>query len=109
MAKKVLTDAFGTGATQTASTISISKDPLIAQGLTAVASNAPQGIIAALVKLWNLTFTSANRTSNPDETITVTYDGQSSRTENGNVYRVDTYRIQLYKLTPPTDADPDDY
>lgn len=109
MTKKTLVESFGTGAAQTATDLTISKTPLNTQGLTALATNTAQGLIAALVKLWASVFTASNRTANLDETITVTYDGQTSRTEGGNVYRVDTYRVQLFKLTPPIDADPDDY
>lgn len=109
MAKKNLIDGFGTAATQTETYVTLDKSALSSQGLTNTASNTVQSIIAALVKFWALNFNAPNRTANPDETVVVTYDGQTSRTEGGNVYRVDTYRIQLYKLTPPIEADPDDY
>lgn len=109
MAKKTLGDTFGSNSYQDANMVFIAKSGLVSQGLTATANNTGQSIIAALLKLWVTVFTTGNRTTNVDETVTVTYDGQTGRNEGNNLYRVDTYRIQLFKLTPPQDADPDDY
>lgn len=109
MAKKSLVDAFGVGATQTETYITVDKSALITQGLTATNINSVQSLIVAIIKGLAVVFNAANRTTNPDETLVVIYDGQTSRTESGNVYRVDTYRVQMFKLTPPLEADPDDY
>lgn len=109
MAKKSLTDLFGASVTQDATHIHIAKADLVALGLTVQTTNTAQQILVSLIKLWNAVLTASNRTANPDETVTSSYDGQSSRTEGTNVYRVDTYRIQTFLLTPPSDPDPDNY
>lgn len=109
MAKKSLIQLFGANTTQDATHIHIAKADLAAMGITVAIENTPQQIIVALIKMWNSILTTNNRTTNPDETITLSYDGQSSRTEGSNIYRVDTYRVQTFLLTPPSDPDPDNY
>jgi len=109
MTKKTYTDVFPSPGTQSTTLWDIPKNIFTAQGLTVLASNTPQQLLNALCKYLVNIFTLANRTTNSDETVTVSYDCQTTRTEVSNVYRVDTYRIQFYKLTPVTDPDPDDY
>lgn len=109
MTKKTFTDAFGVDSLQDFSNVTASKNPMVAQGLIADVANTPQSLINAFCKFWSTVFTNNNRVTNPDETVIVTYDGQTTRTEGANVYRVDTYRIQFYKLTPQQPPNPNDY
>ena len=109
MTKKAFTDVFPSPATQSATVWDIQKSVLTTQGLTATTTNTPQSLINSLCKYLVTLFSLANRTTNPDETLTVVYDGQTTQTTNGAIYRVDTYRLQFYKSTPLVDPDPDDY
>ena len=104
-----LTDIFGAGATQTATTVTIAKADL--PGLTATATNNGQQIFTALLLKAAAKLTTANRTSDPDIKITIDYGGQTifPIANSQNLDRQDSYSVLLYKQVPRADVDPDDY
>lgn len=104
-----LTDVFGAGATQTATTITIAKADL--PGLTASATNNGQQLLAGILLKAAAKLTAANRTSDPDVKITIDYGGQTIFPIAGttNLDRQDSYSVLLYKQVPRADVDPDDY
>lgn len=104
-----LTDVFGAGATQTATTITISKADL--PGLTALATNNGQQIFSGILLRAGVKLTAANRTADPDVKITIDYGGQTIFPIAGsaNLDRQDSYSVLLYKQVPRADVDPDDY
>lgn len=104
-----LTDVFGAGATQTATTVTIAKADL--PGLTAAATNNGQQILAGILLRAGIKLTPTNRTSDPDIKITIDYGGQTIFPIAGstNLDRQDSYSVLLYKQVPRADVDPDDY
>jgi hypothetical protein len=68
MAEPTLQDIFGAGATQTATTITISKSDL---PMTALAVNTGERVFAAMVKKAAGTLTTTNFGTNPDQSINI--------------------------------------
>jgi hypothetical protein len=71
MAEPTLSQVFGAGATQTASSISISKADLATVGLTASATNTAESLLAAIVLLAKNALTDTNFEANLDQSITI--------------------------------------
>lgn len=104
-----LTDVFGPGATQTATTITIAKADLT--GLTALATNNGQQLFAALLLKAAAKLSSTNRTNDADVKITIDYTGQTIFPITGSeaLDRQDSYTVVLHKQVAKADVDPDDY
>lgn len=64
MAEPTLENIFGAGATQDASTLTISKTALASVGLTPQAANTGESLLAAILKLAANTLTATNQTLN---------------------------------------------
>lgn len=114
MAEPSLTDIFGNGATQDATTFTILKGDLVAVGLTVSANNKGESILAAILKKASQTLTSDNRDVNIDQSVLVYLSNTPSFTTrtSGNTtatYIRDTITIELDKLYSSTEIDPDDY
>lgn len=104
-----LTDVFGSGATQTATTVTIAKADF--PTLTASATNNGQQLFTAMLLKAAAKLSSANRTADADIKITIEYGGQTIFPLAGseNLDRQDSYSIVLHKQVPKADVDPDDY
>ncbi|QLE55660.1 hypothetical protein [Nostoc sp. TCL26-01] len=114
MAEPTLIEVFGTGATQDATTLTIQKSALATVGLTVAATNKPEALLTAIVKLGAVSLTSTNRDSNIDQSITIDADNTPSFTTRINgtttaTYIRDTISIELDKPYSSTGIDPDDY
>jgi hypothetical protein len=67
MAEPALTSVFGAGATQDATTLTISKSDLATVGLTAASINTAESLLAAIITLAANTLTATNQTLNADQ------------------------------------------
>ncbi|MBH8561649.1 hypothetical protein I8748_05555 [Nostoc sp. CENA67] len=112
MAEPTLTDVFGAGATQTATTLTIVKADL--PGLTASANNTAESLLAGIAKKAAVTLTEDNRDNNADQSIAINLEEGltvTNRTINGVSTRYErrTIAIELDKVYGSTGIDPDDY
>jgi hypothetical protein len=89
MAEPLLTEVFGTGATQTATTITILKADL---DLTATATNRAEQLLAGIIKKAAATLTPANYGTNPDQSVNMAPGFDSL------VYRTDTVGVTTTHL-----------
>ncbi|MDS3861025.1 hypothetical protein RIF25_09410 [Thermosynechococcaceae cyanobacterium BACA0444] len=98
-----LTQLFGTGATQTETSITIQKDQL--PGLTATANNSAEGIAVAILKRWSL-----GQDNSADSELAVRIQPPSVAQRGGVTKTLYRYLIDLYApYTGPTEPDPDDF
>ncbi len=110
MPEPTLVQVFGVNATQTSTTLTISKSDLATVGLTASANNTAESLLVALVKLWNGYLTEANQETNVDIQVTVEPSQFPSIVfRNEQNYRQNTYNINIQKIDSGTTIDPDDY
>lgn len=112
MAEPTLTEIFGAGATQTASSITIQKADLSTIGLTASPSNTAESLLAAIVLKAKVFLTDETFAANPDQSITVVtgFNSIIQRTDAAGVtseYRQFQYNLNAHKLDN-TALDPDD-
>lgn len=110
MAEPTLTQVFGAGATQTATTLTIAKADLT--GLTASANNSAESLFVALLLKAKEYLTAANYDSNIDQSVTIVtpdFNAQSLITRNNQQYRQFTQTVNLYKVDTSSTIDPDDY
>lgn len=113
MAEPTITQIFGSGATQTGSSITILKSDLVAVGLTATASNTAESLLTALILLAKATLTQANFEGNQDQSIVIApgFDSIIQRDDGSGTLvslRQNQFNLNLHK--PDTNIiDPDDY
>lgn len=107
MAEPTLTQVFGSGATQDATTLTILKSDLT--GLTASGSNTAESLLAAINLKAQSYLSQTNFDGNTDQSIYIS-NGFSSFTTRGNdAYRVDQLTINLAKPDTGATLDPDSY
>lgn len=71
MAEPTITDVFGAGASQTATTLTIEKSDLAATGLTASATNSAESLLVAIALTAKAALTENNFGSNSDQSVTI--------------------------------------
>jgi hypothetical protein len=111
MPEPTLTQVFGVNATQTSTTLTISKADLVSVGLTASANNTAESLLLAIVLKFKAVLTGTARDTNMDQSVAVT-DGfsPSITTRNNVIYLRNTISVEVDKLLTGADAiDPDDY
>ncbi|MFM6672817.1 MAG: hypothetical protein ACKPJO_22225, partial [Dolichospermum sp.] len=104
-------EVFGTGATQTTTTITISKSALATVGLTASSDNSAEAILAAILLIAKINLTEEKFESNIDQSIVID-DGFKStaiRGSNNVQYLTNQLTVTLAKVDPLSPLDPDDY
>ncbi|WGV23366.1 hypothetical protein [Halotia branconii] len=109
MAEPTLTAVFGANATQTSTTITISKADL--PGLTASANNTAESLLVGLVLLAKQSLSQTNFDANLNQSIYVDngFPTFTFRGTNNDSYRVDQLTINLAKPDTAGTIDPDDY
>lgn len=109
MAEPTLTQVFGAGATQDASTITIQKSALVAVGLTATANNTAESLMVGILKIASGTLTQANYDANDDQSLIVGTGFPSIVYRGTTAYRSNPIEVKLTKLDDGATIDPDDY
>jgi len=107
MAEPTLAQIFGANATQDSTTLTIHKADLA--GLTPVAMNTAESLLAGIAVTAQSTLTSANQTSNTDQSIVITDSNDNIVTRSSVAYRRKTKIITFDKVDTGSAFDPDDY
>jgi hypothetical protein len=110
MAEPTLQAILGSGATQTATTITILKADL---DMTATATNRGEQCFAAICKKAGVTLTPANFASNPDQSVSIApgFDSLAYR-QNGTVQETllqTQLTVNFAKVQASSGITPDDY
>lgn len=113
MAEPTITQIFGANATQTSTTITITKNDLVAVSLTPSATNTAEALLAAILLKARAYLTQSAFDSNTDQSIVIApgFDSIVQRDDGtGNVigYRQNQLNVNLHKLDAG-EIDPDDY
>jgi hypothetical protein len=110
MSEPLLTDIFGAGATQTATTITILKADL---PLSASATNKGEQIFAALLKKAATALTATTFATNPDQSVSIAagFDSLTYRTIGNETlaFLQTPLTINFAKLQASSGITPDDY
>ncbi|MBD2568368.1 hypothetical protein [Anabaena lutea] len=109
MAEPTITQVFGSGASQTATTVTITKADL--PGLTASPSNTAESLLAAIILFAKSFLTQTAFDANTDQSIYIEtgFASFTNRGTNNDSYRVDQLTINLAKIDSGSTLDPDDY
>ncbi|MDZ8023581.1 MAG: hypothetical protein RMX97_02630 [Nostoc sp. DedQUE11] len=107
MAEPTLTQVFGSGATQDATSITILKADLA--GLTAGASNTAESLIAGIILKASNYLNTTNQGTNADIQITIEDSGFPQVVTRNNIqYRQTTYNVNFQSADNYT-LDPDNF
>jgi hypothetical protein len=108
MAEPTLVQVFGTNATQTSTTLTISKADLA--GLTPSATNTAESLFVAILLKAKSFLSDTNQETNIDQSVSVT-DGFNPTfvTRNSATYKRDSLTIEMDKIAVGLEIDPDDY
>lgn len=111
MAEPTLQQVFGTNATQTSTTITISKTDLAAVSLTASSSNTAESLLTAILLQAQSYLTQTNYDANIDQSIVLVtgYSSFTTRGTNNTSYRNDQITVTLSKVDSSSTIDPDNY
>lgn len=111
MAEPTLIQVFGANATQTLSTLTISKTDLATVGLTASATNTAESLIVALLLLAGSYLKATNQTSvNTDIQVTIDDSGYPQLVSRNSLnWRQITYNVNLQTPDTGLTIDPDNY
>jgi hypothetical protein len=109
MAEPTLTEVFGAGATQTATTITILKSDLT--GLTASATNRADALLAAILLKSQTFLTKTAFDADVDKSIYFSTGFASfvTRGTSNTSYRVDQMTVNLAKIDTGATLSPNDY
>lgn len=112
MAEPTLIQVFGSGATQSATTLTIAKADLAAVGLTASATNTAESLLVALVLLAKNYLTTANQENNVEQNVVVaesSFNFLSFQTRNNQQYQQFSYEVNLQEIYSNTGPNPNNY
>lgn len=107
MPEPTLPAVFGAAATQTATTVTISKTDLATVGLTASANNTAESILTAILFLARNRLTEAGFNGDVDQSLTITngFNSIVTRTNSAGVsseYRQFQWQFNAHKLDNAT-------
>jgi hypothetical protein len=109
MAEPTLAEIFGIGTTQTATTLTISKSELVALGLTLSDTNSAESLLAAILKLCQISLSPTKAANNPDQSITVSDTPASLVTIGANTSYRKNIIISFGAVTNAAGITPDAY
>lgn len=110
MAEPTLVQIFGVNATQTATTLTISKADLASAGLTALANNTGESLLIAVLLRAQQQLTQTNQDANVEQNVVISNGFLPSFvSRNNTTYRQDTLTVAMDKLAGSSTIDPDDY
>lgn len=109
MAEPLLTQVFGPGATQTATTVTILKADLQTVGLTPSATNTAESLYVALLLLAGLYLTETNLNNNPEQQIFISDGQEFVTTRNTQQYRQLVKNVNMQEIYNGLMIDPDNF
>lgn len=108
MPEPTLTQVFGANATQTATTLTLSKADF--PGLNPTATNTAESLVVAILLKNKAYLNATNQEANPDIQVTIEEsDFQSFILRNNRSYRQRTLSVNLEQLDTVGAIDPDSY
>jgi len=109
MAVTTLQQIFGASATQTATTVTITKADLASTGFTPSANNTADSILAAIVAFAETNIPDANVSSNTGQTIGIADGYQSITVINSANYLISPKTINFYSSFTSGNFNPNNY
>ncbi len=110
MAEPTLQEVFGTNASQTATTLTITKADLTSVGLTASANNTAESLIVAILLKAKEYLSDTNQATNNDIQVTVEQSAfPQIISRNSQNYRQITFNVDLQTVDTSFNIDPDNY
>lgn len=111
MAEPTLAQVFGANATQSSTTITISKTDLASVGLTASSSNTAESLLTAILLQAQSYLTQTNYDANTDQSVLIAagYSSFTTRGTANTAYRNDQLTVTLSKIDSSSTIDPDNY
>ena len=111
MPEPSLTEVFGAGAIQSATTITIAKADLTSTGLTVTATNTAESLLTAILLKAKSFLTEAAFEANTDQSLYVApgFKSTTIRGTNNTQYITDQLIVTLAKIDPQDPINPDDY
>jgi hypothetical protein len=109
MAEPTLQEIFGASATQTATTLTITKADLASTGLTASGTNTGESLLGAILALGSTTLTDANFQTNLDQSVTIARQSDTITYRGQDTYTQKPWTVNFNKIAPAPTFDPDDY
>ena len=107
MAEHTLQQIFGANATQTATTLTLTKADLA--GLTPSGTNTAESLFVAILLKASEILTEANLQTNGDQSISIVNSFDSLVSRNNQSYRQKTYSVNLQKIDAGMAISPNDY
>jgi hypothetical protein len=110
VAEPTLQQVFGANASQTSTTLTISKADLAAAGLTASASNTAESLFVAIMLLADNYLNETQQSTNADIQVTIADSGFPQLVNrNSQIYRQVTFNVNLQAPDSGFNLDPDNY
>ena len=109
MAEPTLAQVFGSNATQTSTTLTITKADLASTGFTPNAANTAESLLAAILAFAGNSLTESNQNSNPDQSIVIDNSFPSVMFRNNVNYYRKTKSISFDKIDANASFNPNDY
>lgn len=109
MTQPTLTEVFGDGAIQDATSITILKADLVSTGYTPSATNTAESSLMAIVVKAGTALTPANRTANVDQNLAIERGYDQTVYRGQDQYGQASFTVTAQKSAPATALDPDDY
>lgn len=111
MPEPSLTEVFGTGASQSATTITIAKADLASTDLIASPTNSAESLLVAILLKAKNFLTEAAFEANTDQSLYVApgFKSTTIRGTNNTQYITDQLTVTLAKIDPQTPINPNDY
>ena len=109
MSEPSLQSMFGANATQTSTTVTITKADLASTGFTPANSNTAESILAAIAAFSQNTLTAANQATNADQSIIISDSNDTIVTRAGVQYRRKTKVIAFDKTDTVSVFNASDY
>jgi hypothetical protein len=98
MAEITLTEMFGPGTTQDATTVTFLKADLVASGLVATANNKAEAILYALIRKAAVILTPTNLDQNADQSIVIGTPTISTDDRLSKTYLVNNITVGVQRL-----------
>lgn len=110
MSEPSIADVFGSGATISATALTIPASFFQSHGLTIAPTTNAESCLVALCLTWSNVLTETARSQDlVNRNVTVTYAGQDTISQANNQYQRDVWSVVAYKPTPLNPVDPNQY
>ena len=109
MAAPTLQQVFGATATQTATTVTITKADLVSTGFTPSSSNSADSILAAVIANAQVSLPDSSVSSNAGQSVGISDGFQSITSISGSNYLVNPKTVNFYQTFTAGTFNPNNY